>query len=336
MTARAKVVAGLVIGLVTAGCVAGERVDVAGLTLPDGFTSTLVIDDLNGPTQVATGADGTVFVAQLNGDEGGSTGQVVAIGRDGQSREVLYGGLDKPTGVAVVGDQLYVMERNRLSVGTIDGERLDVIVDDLPSNGRSEGSLSVAPDSALFYTTSGALREGDVVVESGVVWRLLPGEAPTEYATGFKNAYSHTFHESDVFVAEISDGTFDGTPAADEIVAINQGDDGGWPACVGNHRPVVEYGGDEASCQTKAETVALFDPGATPTSIVVAPWDQDLLVAALWNQGHVVAVSHIDERPATAETIVEGIEHPQDLHVVNDAIWLTDFDDGRIVEIKPT
>ena len=38
------------------------------------------------------------------------------------------------------------------------------------------------------------------------------------------------------------EGRFDGEPPADELVAVEPGVDHGWPRCVGDNRPVAEYG----------------------------------------------------------------------------------------------
>jgi hypothetical protein len=40
---------------------------------------TVIADGFNGPTQITDGPDGLLFVAQLNGEENASTGQVVVF-----------------------------------------------------------------------------------------------------------------------------------------------------------------------------------------------------------------------------------------------------------------
>ena len=322
--------------LMFTACAADETPIAEGVTVPDGFEVVEVFDGLSGPTQISTGLDGTLLVAQLNGSENDEAGQVLVVDLEEGTTEVLYSGLDKPTGVALLGNEVYVMERDRLSVGSLDAGSLEVIVDELPTNGRSEGTLTVTPGQTLLFNTSGSIRDGEVVEDSGQLWELRSGETPEVFATGFKNAYAHHVDSSgQVWVAEISDGSFDGAPADDEVIVVTAGDDGGWPRCVGDRVPVEEFGGDQQLCADTAESLAIFEPGATPTSVAVAPWDDRQLLVALWNEGRVVAIDLDGGRPAPAETMLEGLEHPQHLLVVGEDVFVTDPDAGRILSVGP-
>ncbi|MEZ5218211.1 MAG: hypothetical protein R2715_16895 [Ilumatobacteraceae bacterium] len=89
---------------------------------------------------------------------------------------------------------------------------------------------------------------------------------------------------------EISDGTFDGEAAPDELVVVEPGLDHGWPACVGDRIPVVQFGGTAQGCAASPPSLAVFEPGATPTSVAVVPWDPTRPSMPWWNQGLVVTV----------------------------------------------
>ncbi len=325
----------LVAVLISTSCSADDAPSVEGVTVPDGFEVVEVFDGLSSPTQIGPGVDGSLLVAQLNGGENDQLGQVLVVDLDDRSTRVIYNDLDKPTGVALLGDEIYVMERDKLSVGSLDAEPLEVVVDELPTNGRSEGTLTVTPDQTLLFNTSGSMSDGEVVEDSGQLWELQPGGSPQVLATGFKNAYAHHVDDSgEVWVTEVSDGLFDGAPAADEVVVVTDGIDGGWPRCVGDQRPVVEFGGDQQSCANTARSLAVFEPGATPTSIAAAPWGDDQLLAALWNEGRVALLEVGGERPVQVETMLEGVDHPQHLLAVGESVLVTDPDAGRILSIR--
>ena len=277
------------LGVLLAACAADDA-SVGGVTARDGFVVTEIVSGLDRPTQIDRLPDGRLLVAELHGDEGDGTGRVLAVDDDG-AQTVLFDELHKPTGVAVLDGEIWVMEERRLSRGPLTGGALQVQLDQLPFNGRSEGTLTVAPDGRLLYETSGTLDGVDAAPGSATLFALRPGGEPKVVATGFKNAYGRTFGpDGTLWETEVADGTFDGQPAPDELVAVRQGDDFGWPQCVGDRHPVAVYGGTDERCASTPRSRALFSPGATPTSVVVAPWDPSTLLVALWNDGLVVSV----------------------------------------------
>ena len=158
-------------------------------------------------------------------------------------------------------------------------------------------------------------------------------------AAGFKNAYGHTVDgEGRLWATEVGDGTFDGEPAADELVAVMPGVDHGWPRCVGDRRPVAELGADPDRCAAGPASHALFEPGATPTSVAVAPWDDTTLLVALWRDRRLVAVPTADPvaGPHRPVDVVTGDLQPQHLLVDGDRLLVVDFDGGRILALERT
>lgn len=328
-----------------AGCSSGdagqadaETDAVADLDVAAGLRIELVATGFDRPTQLVAAGEGRFAVAQLAGGENDASGQVLLLDSVFAERSVIQQGLDKPTGIAVVGDRLFVQERNRLGVTSLGrGAPIETVVDDMPNNGRSQGSLTVTDDGALLFDTSGAKRGAERVEGSGILWRLAEpldwrGTAPEAFAFGFKHAYAHTATtDGRVFSVEMSDGTFDGRRASDELVVIESGDDAGWPFCVDDNRPVTEFGGTAAACAPLPRSHALFGPGATPTAVVVAPWDAGMLLVALWIPGRIVAVpTEPGEEPHRGEVIVEGIESPQSLLVDGDRVLVVDHATGSI------
>lgn len=331
---RRRVVGLTVVALTAAaGCGSDAPESVEGVTVSDGFEVTEVAVGLTGPTQIVRAPDGRLLAAHLNGGEGSTDGQVLAIDDEGES-SVLFDGLRKPTGLAVVDDEVWVMEERRLSRGPLDGGELEVVLDELPYNGRSEGTLTATPDDRLLYNTSGTVRDDAAADGSATLWVLGPDGEPAPVATGFKHAYARTYDDADtLWQTEMSDGRYDGEPAPDELVAVEPGDDFGWPRCIGDRQPVAEFDGTADGCAETPRSHALFEPGATPTSVAVAPWDPETLLVALWNRGQVVELPRDGERPVEAEPFLTGIEHPQHLLADGERLLVVDFDGGRILSV---
>ena len=323
----------------------------------EGYRVESIVDGLLGPTQIVRHPDGRLLVAVLGeGGEGAETGQVLAIGLDEMAAtdggppagpEVLVAGLDTPTGLAVIDDTIWIMERTRLVTAPLDGGVTTVVRDDLPSNGRSNGSLTVTTEGRLLYNTSGRQEGTRAADRTGVLWSLDPGDPTTEdqpVMTGMKHAYASAEDAGGaLLVTEIGDGTYDGERPPDEVVAIPQPQvgevpDGGWPRCIGDRQPVAENGGSTAWCDRAVPSLALFDPGATPTGIAPAPWDAERAVVALWQSGQVVElpVARPAGGPPVAPTMIAtGLDGPQHLLADDDRLLLTVHGRGAVLAITP-
>jgi len=321
--------------LVTAGCAADDP-GLPEIARAEGIDIAVVIDDLQGPTQLSVAPDGSYLLAQLAGTENEGSGQVVQIDPDSGAQIVLFDGLDKPTGVAVRGDEVWVMESDQLSRGPRSGGELTLVAEDLPNNGRSEGTLTITPDGDVLYNTSGRKRGANVVPDSGRLWTVGDDGESVELASGFKNAYAHTFDADGVlWTTEIGDGRFDDLPPLDELVAVQPGIDHGWPVCVGDNRAVLELDGSDEICAASPRSHATFPAQATPTSVVVSPFDPDHLLVALWVTGEVVAVPRVaSAEPHVPEVFLSGLNGPQHLVALDDQLLLVEFGANRILSVE--
>ncbi|MFT7648879.1 MAG: glucose/arabinose dehydrogenase [Candidatus Poriferisodalaceae bacterium] len=319
--------------------------------LPDASLDVVVVaDGFDGPTQITFTPEGDLLVAELVGDENDGTGRIVQLSLDTpDERTIVQSGLLKPTGIAVIGVTLWIMEQRSLSfAGLAPGAERETVLADLPFNGRSEGSLTVSPDGALIFNTSGR-KSGAVVTEgSGAIFRVedadpigtgQPVGPATVVATGLKNAYAHTFDvDGQLWATEMSDGSFDGEQAPEELMRVNNGDNFDWPFCIGNRTPVMEFGGTVERCADAAPSHALFAPRATPTAVEVAPWDDNTLLVALWVTDEIAAVprsSTPDGSLQQATVVASGLGNPQDLLINGDSLLAVDHTGGRILSVKP-
>ena len=167
------------------------------LTIAAGFSATPIVTGLEGPTQMIAGPDGRLWVAQLAGAENAGTGQVLAIDLATGEREVLLDRLVKPTGIAVLTGDLWIASGADLlrapiaADGTV-GPPVPVLVD-LPTNGRSNGTLTATPHGEIIFETSGSRLGNEPAPGSARLWALTPQDPthPRELAGGLKNAYGH-------------------------------------------------------------------------------------------------------------------------------------------------
>ena len=306
----------------------------------------VVADGFDGPTQIADGPEGMLLVAQLAGGENDATGEVVVFDPATDERRVVLDGLDKPTGVIWLDGVLWVMVRRglvRAEWPTADAAAgpVEVVLDDLAFNGRSQGTLTGVPNSlpddrggGFLYDTSGSMASGEVVAGSGTLWRFDPvAGTSTAGAAGAKHAYAHAITDDGrVVTTEIDDSA---DPAPDEVnlvpLAISPAAepadpvepvDLGWPSCRGDQR-----------CDGVVTPTALFAPGATPTGVAVVG---DQLWVALFVTGELVRVA-LDGTPADApETMVSGLAGPHTILVRPDGtLWVSEHLTGRILSITP-
>lgn len=305
--------------------------------LPDGYRAETVVTGLRGPTQMTFGPDGRLYVAQLSGDENAGTGRVIAVDLATGAQNTLLRGLFKPTGLAVTGTNLWVMAGNRLLRAPLTETGIgdpETVLRNLPNNGRSLGTLTLAPDGALLFETSGALTSSGPQPGSGTLWRLRPGD-PNDLeplATGLKGAYAHAFApDGTLYATELGDDPVNGGPPPDELNVITPGADYGWPECYGRQRPAARYGGTAAGCAETKAPLALFARGATPTSVAVSPFDPSELFVALWATSQVVTV---DADTGEVAPFLTGVLLPQHLLEDGDTLLLSSFAEGTVYRIS--
>ncbi len=320
-----------------------ETTEQFGLTLPAGYTVERVVEGLLGPTQMLFGPDGRLWVAQLNGDENAGKGQVVAIDLTTGEQEVLLDGLLKPTGIALLDGYLWLATRREIQRAALDETNhpgsLEILLSDLPFNGRSIGALTVTPDNQLLYETSGSRSGNGAAPGSGTLWQLDPADPvnPQAVATGLKGAYAHAYDAAgQLWTTEIGDDPVNGAAPPDELNLVIPGADFGWPQCFGMQEAATNYGGTSEGCEASRPPVALFAQRATPTSVVASPWQTDTLLVALWLQQSVVQVTVTpvgDNATGVVEPFISGLRNPQDLLVLVDGTLLVSDFAGTIYRV---
>lgn len=315
------------------------------LELPPGYAAEVLVEGLIGPTQMAKGPRGRLWVAQMAGEENAGMGQVLIIDLERNERIVAVDGLLKPTGIAILGGYLWIAAKRDLLRVPLDEEGVagpaDIVLGGLPFDGRSNGTLTVSPQRKLIFETSGARFGGMPVQGSATLWQLDPaylGE-PEPLATGLRTAYGHTFDAAGrLWVTEIGRDLVNGAAPPDELNLIVPGSDYGWPQCYGAQQPALNYGGAQVRCLATRSPTALFAPGAEPTSVAISPWHADTLLVALRGEGAVARVQIRGQEnvvESEIEPFIQGLARPQHLLVWDeDSLLVSDWGTGRIYRIS--
>lgn len=301
---------------------------ISGLTVPDGMAIEQLPYPFQRPTQFVV-QDNLLYVAQLNGGENDGQGQVIRVNLDDGNQTILAEQLDKPTGVAVLNNFLWIATRDAILRRSLDeGEALETILADLPNNGRSNGTLTVTSDNMILFETSGNRQDED----SGKLWALNPQTLEvTELARGLKGAYAHVEDENGrIWLTEIADGQVGGETLPDELNLLEPNADFGWPRCYGR-----ELAGPD--CTNVRPAVNIFAPQSTPTSVTLSPFAADTLLVALWVTGEVVQVPvtfTADNASGDPEPFLSGINRPQHLQTLPDgSVWVSDYGTGYLYRI---
>jgi glucose/arabinose dehydrogenase len=146
-----------------------------------------------------------------------------------------------------------------------------------------------------------------------------------------------------LWITEIGDGTvtganFEGQPS-EELNLVMIGANYGWPQCFGEQEPALNRDGTPEICAQSEPPVTLFPPQTTPTSIVVSPWDESVLLVALWLRQEITAVQ-LEETAdgrftGTNTPFITGIPNPQHLLPAPDgALLVSDYRTGVIYRIQ--
>ena len=293
--------------------------------LAAGFTAEPLPYTFKQPTQFFVEGN-HLWLAQLNGREGDSQGQVLQIDLENGSQRVILEGLDKPTGIALLNGTLWIATRDELlKANPADPESLEVILTGLPNNGRSNGTLTVTPNGRLLYETSGRRNNP----ESGRLWELDPLTNESRVvATGLKNAYAHVFDDHGrLFITEIADGTVGDVTFPGEINWVAEGADFGWPRCYGR-----ELAGPD--CAGVRPALKVLPEHSTPTGLTVSPFAPDTLLVALWLTGEVLAVplSYRGDNAVGGEVpFIQNMQNPTHLISHPDgSVWLSEYATGTI------
>jgi glucose/arabinose dehydrogenase len=297
---------------------------------------------------------------------------LVKADSDGDGRsdgvETLIETLEKPSGLFLDGNQLYIAEDSRVlrvgfnaETGKIAGTP-GTILPDLPRNGMHwTRTIKKGPDG-YFYVSIGA--SCNVCVETnpwraGII-RFKPGEKAELYASGLRNTVGFDWQPGTNALYGVDNGRDwlgDNLPP-EEVNRIVEGGFYGWPYLYGDNQPDPDYG-KEARDRTNHALPPVYGLPAhvAPLSILflrhakLAKFGDAALVAehGSWNRsqkiGYQVVALHWWEGQITEEPFLTGflkgegdvLGRPVDIVELPDGtIFVSDDYNGVIWRVAPS
>lgn len=315
--------------------VASTQDATTGLTLPAGWVATVLFGGLSQPTQVTVAPDGTLYLAQLNGDENADSGQVLRL-REGQAPEVVIDGLRKPTGLTWTDGALYIVSREFILVTrpNTDGSfpMPQAVTDAIPFNGRSNGEIFTGPDGLLYFQSTG--NEGNPE-NSGLLLTAKVGTTPLmveRFARGLKNAYAFAWNPvtGQMYTTEIGDGAISGYgQPPEELNTVRRGGNYGWPRCYANQLENAQFGGERVYCSDTDVPLAMFPAQSTPSGLAFL---DGKLIVALYGLRKLVSV---DPNSGAVSDFASGFKRPVSLTVTPDrqTLLVVDIEAGVIYRL---
>ena len=213
------------------------------LKLPDGFRANLFATVPSGPSRLAVGPDGRVFVTAGGWGPGGKVWMLTDSDGDGAAdrREVIIEGLDTPLGLTFRDRDLYVTHRTdktgRVSLyrglGRVGGvEFVKDVLTTGPGHGHGIGNIRLGPDDRL-YVSQGS--KGDVTIGESrfdsTIWRMDPEGGNVDiFATGMRFAYGFAFDAEGRLFATEQGPNHRGEAHPDELNRIIEDQNYGFPA----------------------------------------------------------------------------------------------------------
>lgn len=143
------------------------------------------ITGLKTPESVVQAKDGRIFVSEINGFGKDGDGQITLLDRHGK-RSVFASGLDDPKGLAIIGKDLFVADKNKILKITPNGKvsvfvattafpLVPIFLNDLEAD--PQGNLYVSDSGDIFNTGKG-----------GAIYKISPNGEVTLLINDLKDA----------------------------------------------------------------------------------------------------------------------------------------------------
>lgn len=248
------------------------------IKLPEGFTLSLYAGDLPGARMLQATSRGDLLVSLPN------RGQVVLLERDSDGddlpdgRRILLTGLNKPHGIDLYQDWLYVAETDAIARIRFDAETgkthggYQRIVTGIPDGGHWTRTVRFGPDG-LMYVAVGSSCNACIEKSSkrGAILRYRPDGSQGEiFATGLRNTVGLDWHPQTRALYGVDNGRDflgDNFPPC-ELNLIQQGKFYGWPYSNGDRVPDPDFGkGNEDKIAGSVIPAHKFRPHNAPLGI---------------------------------------------------------------------
>lgn len=312
-----------------------ESKNQLGLNLPEGFKIEIFAQNLKNPRVLTFNSLGTLLVSIP------SEGKVVALpdkNNDGQADEIitLIKNLDRPHGLAIKDDKLYVAQVNNVSSFDYDSQNLKVanqkLVVNLPGGGRHfTRTIRFGLDGKLYIAVGSTC---DVCIEkdqrNGTILQADVQTGTTQiFAKGLRNSVFFTFNPqtAKIWATEMGRDNLGDDLPPDEINVVEEGKDYGWPLCYGDRVHDADFDKKvyvqiipQLPCGTTESPIYEIPAHSAPLGLTFinspqfpGDWQGDLLIAyhGSWNKStptgyKIVRLKIMDEKVIGQEDFISG------------------------------
>lgn len=334
-------------------------IDNHSLTIPEGFTITRWVTGQDSLRMMALTSDGLLLVTEMG--EGNVLG--FRLSEENPEPVTVISGLNKPSGITVDGDSIYIGEENQVSLyqyrgGGAVGEGR-VIIPDLPAGGHFTRTVAVGPDHKLYLAVGSSCNvcEETDARRAALSRCNLDGSGCEVFASGLRNTVGFTWQPLTGEIWGVDngrDGIGDDLPP-DEVNIIIQGKNYGWPYCYSRFMVNPEYVED----REKARFCEATEPPAVELQAHSAPlglrflsdpvwpadYQQNLFIAfhGSWNRtvptGYKVV--RVDRDRRVTDFITGWLDEktgkswgrPVDILFVDNKMYITDDSSGSIYRV---
>ncbi|MFP3853229.1 MAG: PQQ-dependent sugar dehydrogenase [Anaerolineales bacterium] len=271
------------------------------IELPPNFTIQRFAEDLNGPRFITFSPDGVLYVAERGADRILRLPDHDSDGRADVS-EIFATDLNDPHSLIYHEGSWYVGVPTgvvRLTDTDSDGhaDERQVLIDDYPTGGHNTRTVLFMPDGRMVVSigsSCNACEEQDPRRAAIVSYEGPSGQSERIYARGLRNAVGLALHpETGQLWATNNGRDFlgDNRPP-DTLIAVEEGEDYGWPRCHSGRIVDPEYG-RAGDCQDVPEPAMEIQAHSAPLGLVFYTGDMfpeeyrgDLFIAyhGSWNR----------------------------------------------------
>ncbi len=307
---------------------------------PDFSITPFITEPTGNPTSVIFGANGSMYIANHNGD-------IWFVSFEDRTSRRFASGFMIPVGLAWRDGSLYVSSQGKITAlrdtngDQIADDATDIVVG-LPAGifpWHGNNGLAFGSDGRLYFpvgSTSDAAPERYQYAAS-ILSVNADGSDLQTYAVGIRNSYRLAFNSlGDLFATDNAPGLLDVAPP-DELNYIVEGGDYGFPRHFGLPPP---DGGTIAP-------IALFPEHSSADGLVIYQDDQfpaeyfDNGFVTLWSIGQIYRVQLSKDDNGEYHTLtsifVTGLTNPLDIATGPDgSLYVTDFGDSVVYKISYT
>jgi glucose/arabinose dehydrogenase len=261
-----------VIGYALVAASSRQASQAAPLGLPPGFSADLYATGLHTPRFVAFSPDGDLYVAEF-----GLTDNVVKVlpdrNHDGKPDRVVNfaSGFLSPNNIAFHQGAVYVGELGQIdrlidTNGDLVADQRSVLIGNLPADGRHRTkTIGFGPDGKLYLNVGSFNDDAADVPGRATIWQYnADGTGGRIFASGLRNTVGFDWDPTTGEMWGTDNGSDDlgiNLPP-DELNLLSDGQDYGWPFCIGDQLDNPKLGG--RNCGSTVPPVVTFPPHSAP------------------------------------------------------------------------